>query len=104
MVLSCKNYLTDNHTIDIRTLDSKELLKRIDHINNLYHKYREIFLKIKQQIENHYSNQTHEYLSERHILGQYDFLSRRLTKVFIFLSNEKIDYLLINIFLISFMK
>ena len=77
MVISCKNYLTNNHTIDIRILDRKELLKRIDNIKNLYKTCREIFLKIKQKIENHYN----DHLSERHLLGKFDFLNQRLNKV-----------------------
>ncbi|CAF4128186.1 unnamed protein product [Rotaria sp. Silwood2] len=79
MVISCKNYLTNNHTIDIRTLNRKELLKRIDYIHNLYATYREIFIKIKQKIENHYLNKTNDHLSEHHLLGQLDFLNQRLT-------------------------
>ncbi|CAF4986101.1 unnamed protein product [Rotaria sp. Silwood1] len=79
MVISCKNYLTNNHTIDIRTLDRKELLKRIDYIHNLYQTYHEIFIKIKQKIENHYLNKTNDHLSEHHLFGQLDFLSQRLT-------------------------
>ncbi|CAF3741963.1 unnamed protein product [Rotaria sp. Silwood1] len=79
MVISCKNYLTNNHTIDIRILDRKELLKRIDYIHNLYQTYHEIFIKIKQKIENHYLNKTNDHLSEHHLFGQLDFLSQRLT-------------------------
>jgi hypothetical protein len=81
MVISCKNYLTNNHTIDIRTLDTNELLKRIDNIKNLYETCREIFLKIKQKIENHYSDKMNTHLSERHLLGKLDFLNQRLNKV-----------------------
>ncbi|CAF4041593.1 unnamed protein product, partial [Rotaria sordida] len=81
MVISCKNYLTNNHTIDIRILDRKELLKRIDYIHNLYKTYREIFIKIKQKIENHYLNNTNDHLSEHHLFGQLDFLNQRLTSL-----------------------
>jgi len=83
IVISCKNYLTNNHTIDIRLLDRKELLKRIENINNLYKTYREIFLKIKQKIENHY----HDHLSECYLLGKFHFLNQRLNKVELFIQN-----------------
>jgi uncharacterized protein YjaZ len=81
MVISCKNYLTNNHTLDIRTLDTKELLKRIDNINNLYKTCKDIFTKMKQKIENHYSDKSNDHLSERHLLGKLDFLNQRLNKV-----------------------
>lgn len=77
IVLSCRNYLTNNQTIDLRSLDRKELLTRIDNINHLYQTCREIVLKSKQKIENHY----HDHLSERHLLGKLDFLHQRLNKV-----------------------
>ena len=76
MVISCKNYLTNNHTIDIRTLDTKELLKRIDNIKNLYDTCREIFKKVKSKID-----KTNNHLSERHLLGKLDFFNQRLNKV-----------------------
>ena len=81
MVISCKNYLTTNQTIDIRILDTKELLKRIDNIKNLYEICREILIKIKQKIENHYQDQIINHLSERHLLGKFDFFNQRLNKV-----------------------
>jgi hypothetical protein len=77
MVISCQNYLTNNHTIDIRLLDRKELLKRLENITNLYGTCREIFLKIKEKIENH----SNDHLSERHLLGKFDFLNQRLNRV-----------------------
>ncbi len=76
-MISCENYLTNNHTIDIRLLDRKELLNRIENIKNLYKICREIFLKIKQKIENHY----HDLLSERYLLGKIDYFNQRLDKV-----------------------
>lgn len=84
MVICCKDYLTSKHTIDIRILDRDELLKRIDYIQSLYQTYRDLFLKTKQKIENHYSNKTNDYLSESHLLGQFNFLSQRLSRVIIF--------------------
>ena len=69
--------MTNNHTIDIRLLDRKELLNRIEIIKNFYQISREIFLKIKQKIENHY----HDLLSERHLLGKFDYFNQRLDKV-----------------------
>ncbi|CAM4927444.1 unnamed protein product [Rotaria socialis] len=81
MVICCKDYLTNEHTIDIRTLDRDELLKRIDYIQSLHQTYRDLFLKTKQKIENHYLNKTNDYLSESHLLGQFSFLSQRLSRL-----------------------
>lgn len=95
MVISCKNYLTNKHTIDIRTLERKELLKRIGNIQKLYRTYRELFLITKQKIESHYLNKTNDYLSEHYLLGQFDFLNQRLTKVktyFLSLYNRKLSF------------
>ncbi|CAF1075088.1 unnamed protein product [Adineta steineri] len=81
IVISCKNYLTNNHTIDIRLIDTKELIKRINQINNLYETCQKLFLKMKEKIENHYIDQSHEHLSERHVLGKLHFLNQRLNKL-----------------------
>ena len=40
-----------------------------------------MFWKTKEKIENHYSDRTGDHLSERHVLGQLDFLHQRLIKV-----------------------
>jgi hypothetical protein len=95
MVISCKNYLTNNHTIDIRLLNTKELLNRINNINNLYETCREIFIKMKQKIENHYIDQSDDHLSERHLLGKLDFLNQRLNKVEHFYSIYAINYVFV---------
>ncbi len=76
-MISCENYLTNNHTIDIRLFNRKELLNRIEFIKNFYQTTREIFLKIKQKIEYHY----HDLLSERYLLGKFDYFNQRLNKV-----------------------
>ncbi|CAF0874531.1 unnamed protein product [Adineta ricciae] len=81
IVISSKNYLTNNHTIDLRLLNTKELLQRIENVHNLYITYREVFLKTKQKIENQYADQSSNHLSERHVLGKLAFLDQRLSKL-----------------------
>ena len=79
IVRSCKTYLTDDHTMDMRTLKTEALLERIETIVQLYRTSRELFIKMKRRIESRYSTPNH--LSERFLLGKFDALQQRLLKV-----------------------
>jgi len=58
-------------------LERTECLKRLDVIRNLYEICRDRMRKIQHKIESHH----HDQLSERFILGKFDLLHSRLTKV-----------------------
>jgi hypothetical protein len=83
MVISCKNYLTNNGSEDLRKLAADLVIERLDVVWRLYKYYKDQYNVMKDKT--HKNEENYINLSEVYIFGKFEAISKRMHKVGTFL-------------------
>ena len=83
MVISCKNFLTNNGNEDLRNLKSDIVIERLNVVWKLYNYYKQEYTNLKNNSHENTEEKSIN-LSEVYIFGKFEVLSLRMQKVYIF--------------------
>ena len=79
MVISCKNYLTNNGMDDLRKLSGDLVIERLNVVWKLYKYYKNQYNVMKEKTHNNEENYID--LSEVYIFGKFEAISKRMHRV-----------------------